>query len=219
MTRGAVPTGWHEEPTADSREGASFGAGVGGMGPEGDLFGRTNDNVMVSTSTAKASATATGAIGEMVSDAEESSHKQWLRERSRQPAQLSGRAICAYENSTLGIKSSASIGKKEGERKSGATGEEGMVPTRQLKEMSFLQDLAEIEAEERAWTFKASTLSFSCFKTPFFSFFFAFISLFFFLPCDFLFFLFYVLFLFGFLNTFAFSPLPYLSFDSPVFWI
>lgn len=69
---------------------------------------------------------------------------QWRQRQPRQqqqPAQLSGRAICAYEATAA-----------EG---GGGGGGEGT--TRQLKEMSFLQDLADTEAEERDRSFKAST--------------------------------------------------------------
>ncbi|CAM9368319.1 unnamed protein product [Ectocarpus fasciculatus] len=61
------------------------------------------------------------------------------QERLQQPAQLGGRAICAYEATVVG----------GGDGKSGAA-------TRQLKEMSFLQDLADTESEERDRSFKAS---------------------------------------------------------------
>ncbi|CAM9441986.1 unnamed protein product, partial [Ectocarpus sp. 8 AP-2014] len=53
--------------------------------------------------------------------------------------QLGGRAICAYEATVVG----------GGDGRSGAA-------TRQLKEMSFLQDLADTESEERDRSFKAS---------------------------------------------------------------
>ncbi|CAM9375864.1 unnamed protein product [Ectocarpus sp. 12 AP-2014] len=61
------------------------------------------------------------------------------QERLQQPAQLGGRAICAYEATIVG----------GGDGRSGAA-------TRQLKEMSFLQDLADTESEERDRSFKAS---------------------------------------------------------------
>lgn len=61
----------------------------------------------------------------------------------QQPAQLSGRAICAYEATAVG---------GAGGGRGGGGG-----ATRQLKEMSFLQDLADTEAEERDRSFKASS--------------------------------------------------------------
>lgn len=61
------------------------------------------------------------------------------QERLQQPAQLGGRAICAYEATVVG----------GGDGKSGAA-------TRQLKEMSFLQDLADTESEERDRFFKVN---------------------------------------------------------------
>lgn len=60
------------------------------------------------------------------------------RQQQRQPAQLSGRAICAYEATAAG-----------------SGGGDGAA-TRQLKEMSFLQDLADTEAEERDRSFKVT---------------------------------------------------------------
>lgn len=60
--------------------------------------------------------------------------------QQQQPAQLSGRAICAYEATAVG----------------GGGGGGGVGATRQLKEMSFLHDLADTEAEERDRSFKAS---------------------------------------------------------------
>lgn len=58
-----------------------------------------------------------------------------------QPAQLSGKAICACERLAL---------RGDG----GGTGPRA--GTKQLKEMSFLEDLAAIEAEERDRSFKVS---------------------------------------------------------------
>ncbi|CAN0008939.1 unnamed protein product [Ectocarpus sp. 6 AP-2014] len=58
------------------------------------------------------------------------------QERLQQPAQLGGRAICAYLATVVDGKSGAA--------------------TRQLTEMSFLQDLADTESEERDRSFKAS---------------------------------------------------------------
>lgn len=71
--------------------------------------------------------------------------------RHRQPAQLSGKAICAYESTMLGVGSATS-----GVAIGGGAG--GGAASRQLKEMSFLQDLAITEAEERDRSFKASGL-------------------------------------------------------------
>lgn len=62
------------------------------------------------------------------------------QQQQPQPAQLSGRAICAYEATAAG---------------SGGGG--GGAATRQLKEMSFLQDLADTEVEERDRSFKVTS--------------------------------------------------------------
>lgn len=65
--------------------------------------------------------------------------QQWEQQQENkleQQAQLSGRMICAYEATAVG-----GIG-------------DGGGATRQLKEMSFLQDLAETEAQERDRSFK-----------------------------------------------------------------
>ena len=62
------------------------------------------------------------------------------QQQQQQPAQLSGRAICAFEATAVG----------------GGGGGGGVGATRQLKEMSFLHDLADTEAEERDRSFKAS---------------------------------------------------------------
>eukprot|EP00903_Cladosiphon_okamuranus_P011978 g11249.t1 len=64
----------------------------------------------------------------------------------QQPAQLCGRAICAYEATVFGVGGGGAAGGGEG-------------ATRQLKEMSFLQDLADTEAAERERSFKASSIS------------------------------------------------------------
>ncbi|CAM9328286.1 unnamed protein product [Hapterophycus canaliculatus] len=61
------------------------------------------------------------------------------QKQPQQPAQLGVGAICAYE---------AAAARSGGDGRGAAT--------RQLKEMSFLQDLADLEAEERDRTFKAS---------------------------------------------------------------
>lgn len=67
------------------------------------------------------------------------------QERLQQPAQLGGRAICAYEATGVG----------GGDGRSGAA-------TRQLKEMSFLQDLADTESEERDRSFKVNMAARFC---------------------------------------------------------
>lgn len=64
----------------------------------------------------------------------------------RQPAQLSGRAICAYEKSIAGVLSLEGVGLE------GAGG--GRVASRQSKEISFLQELSAIESQERDREFK-----------------------------------------------------------------
>lgn len=65
------------------------------------------------------------------------------RQQQSQPAHLSGRAIRAYEATTAG------------------SARDGGAATRQLKEMSFLQDLADTEVEERGRSFKVTSGSVS----------------------------------------------------------
>lgn len=85
---------------------------------------------------------------------------QQQRQQRQQPAQFSARAICAYEMTTLGVEHT-SRGRGEGGRDGPRGGGGGAAATRQLKEMSFLQDLAATEAEERDRSFKASSLGHS----------------------------------------------------------
>lgn len=68
------------------------------------------------------------------------------RKKERQPAQFSGRAICAYEKSILGVLS------LEGGDLDGGGREK--VASRQSKEISFLQELSAIESQERDREFK-----------------------------------------------------------------
>lgn len=77
------------------------------------------------------------------------------RRRNQQPAQFNGRAICAYEMTTQGVEPENG-GKGGNQDGPGGTGGGGgvAVASRQLKEMSFLQDLAATEAEERDRSFK-----------------------------------------------------------------
>lgn len=62
----------------------------------------------------------------------------------RQPAQLSVRALCAFEKTALGTP--GGVGNYAGDDGAGAS--------KQAKELAFLRDLAEIEAGERERSFK-----------------------------------------------------------------
>lgn len=83
--------------------------------------------------------------------------------KRHQPAQLSERAIYVFERTNA-------LGGGMGEVGGDTGGRGGGVASRQLKEMSFLQDLAAVESEERERSFKVrSTLSLDRFPLSLFS--------------------------------------------------
>lgn len=77
------------------------------------------------------------------------------KRQTQQPAQLSERAISAYERTVLEDGSFVGNVGNQGQEKMGGEAS-GEAATRRLKVMSFLQDLAATEAEERDRSFKAS---------------------------------------------------------------